>query len=403
MNVLTSNAPRRARGLSLIELMVALTIGTLLMLGLVEVFTASRTAYQLATAVGRAQENGRFALDFLTRDIRMAGHAGCVNDQSLMLPDGGNINSLFLTTAQRDANTVTALNYRLRFDVAIQGYEAKGTAPSETFAIPTTLVTGAASDWDPALPTDLAALNPLKGSDIIIMRFMSAEGAPMVQFTPGTSSKIKFPAANEKFFTEGRGLFAISDCQRASVFQITAAPNTADNEITVGIAGLNKSNFGQSKYQELYKPGQTMLYRAESLAYYVGLNATTNEPVLRRVRWGLTPTGGWTQTVDELVEGVESMQLLYASDREQTKLPTGYMAATTTADKLGDLTNAAKWRRVGAVQVGFLTRSAGERASSPKAQISPRVLDTAFTVPDDRRYRSPYQTTVALRNRLFGN
>lgn len=36
----------------------------------------------LAEGSARAQENGRFALEFLQRDIRMAGHFGCVNDQA---------------------------------------------------------------------------------------------------------------------------------------------------------------------------------------------------------------------------------------------------------------------------------------------------------------------------------
>ena len=94
---------RRVAGLSLIELMIALLIGTILVLGLVQVFSASRAAYQLSQGIARNQENARFALDFLSRDLRMAGHAGCVNDQSLLATDaggnvtGGNIRSLFMT------------------------------------------------------------------------------------------------------------------------------------------------------------------------------------------------------------------------------------------------------------------------------------------------------------------
>src|SRR5690606_21928152 len=77
---------RGAAGLSLIELMIALAIGSLLILALVEVFAASRAAYMLATGLARTQENGRFAIDILQRDLRMAGHAGCVNDQARFLP-----------------------------------------------------------------------------------------------------------------------------------------------------------------------------------------------------------------------------------------------------------------------------------------------------------------------------
>ena len=68
------------RGLSLVELMVALAIGLLLLLGLVEIFGASRAAFSSAEGSARIQENSRFALEFLRRDARMAGHMGCLNE-----------------------------------------------------------------------------------------------------------------------------------------------------------------------------------------------------------------------------------------------------------------------------------------------------------------------------------
>ncbi len=84
------------------ELLIALLIGSILIVGVIQVFLASWTAYRLSQGIARNQESGRFALDFLTRDIRMAGHTGCINDQALLSvddgghPNGGNIRSLFL-------------------------------------------------------------------------------------------------------------------------------------------------------------------------------------------------------------------------------------------------------------------------------------------------------------------
>ena len=66
----------RQAGLSLVELMIAMVIGLLLMLGVIQVFIASQAASRLSEGVARVQENGRFALDFLERDVRMAGHMG---------------------------------------------------------------------------------------------------------------------------------------------------------------------------------------------------------------------------------------------------------------------------------------------------------------------------------------
>jgi type IV pilus assembly protein PilW len=70
-------APRRRhRGMTLIELMVALAIGAFLMIGAVTVFLQSRTTFRLNETVARLQENGRFVLDALEPDIRMASYWG---------------------------------------------------------------------------------------------------------------------------------------------------------------------------------------------------------------------------------------------------------------------------------------------------------------------------------------
>lgn len=114
-------ARTRAAGLSLIEMMIALVIGLVLLLGVIQVFSASRTAFQLSEGASRAQENARFALDFLARDIRMAGHFGCVNDQAHFVKGQGD--------PRVNLSTTTGSGSPLDFSVSIQGYEATGTSP----------------------------------------------------------------------------------------------------------------------------------------------------------------------------------------------------------------------------------------------------------------------------------
>jgi len=58
--------------MTLIELMVALAIGTFLMLGAVTVFMQSRTSFRVTESLSRLQENARFALDTMEPEIRMA-------------------------------------------------------------------------------------------------------------------------------------------------------------------------------------------------------------------------------------------------------------------------------------------------------------------------------------------
>jgi type IV pilus assembly protein PilW len=69
----------RARGVSLIELMVSLVIGLLLMAGAVTVYLQSKTTYTTSEAVARLQETGRYALSVIEPDVRLAGFWGMTN------------------------------------------------------------------------------------------------------------------------------------------------------------------------------------------------------------------------------------------------------------------------------------------------------------------------------------
>lgn len=67
---------RLERGLSLIELMVALVIGLFLIIGAVTIYTQSRSSYRAIEATARVQEKARYALEVLEADVRMANYWG---------------------------------------------------------------------------------------------------------------------------------------------------------------------------------------------------------------------------------------------------------------------------------------------------------------------------------------
>lgn len=409
------------RGVSLIELMIALTIGTVLVLGLVQVFSASRTAYQLSTGLARAQENGRFAMDMLQRDLRVAGHMGCVNDQARFLPE--NITpsrpalvSTFLTAADQFNGNLEAVDaYALRFDRMIEGFDANNTASGQTLSLPAVpTVAGSGDGWTPELPTEIHGVltSPVAGSDVLVLRHFAPAGAQVTSFTAGAPATIQFEASQLPRLTEGvtsPRLFGISDCMTAAVFE--AAGDLSTGTITVATDGMSK----RSLTDQPFVAGQAMLYRAESLVYYVGLNQQ-GTPSLYRARFGLDGVGGLTSTNEELVEGIESLQLQYGLDSEigAATRPTGnigrshvagaaiFPAATTEA-------NANIWRRVGMVQVGLVARSAeraaaGQRNTDDDAGVAPlSIVGLRITPPDDGFYRTVYEDSIALRNRLFGN
>lgn len=425
MSISASRIRSATTGLSLIELMIAMAIGVVLLLGLVQVMAASRTAYQLSTGVARTQENARFAIDFLQRDLRMAGHLGCVNDQSRVNPTAEGVNLLFLSDEDR-RNVVAGVPVGhpayaevpvpLRFDMGLQGFEADGTGPGDTLALQTGVpAAGTANDWTPSLPDAISALNPVAGSDIVIVRYFSPVGAAVQSFTavPESATITPVNVSKEVVTQNNSGLFGIGNCSQASVFA-ASAPD-ADGTITVEATNSpNKSGFSG---EELVfasggtPPPQTTLYRAESLVYYVAVRDDGDQPSLYRAHF-VQSGGGIAAQPEELVEGVESLQLLYGLDYQDdmSKRPTGYIASSATADAIGggvavpDTQQAHEWRRVGAVQVGLLMRSS-DRAAAAQAEAAnaPSVLGVTMAAPDDGYYRSVYETTVALRNRLFGN
>lgn len=68
----------RSEGFALVELMVALTLGLLLSLALIQIFLSAKDTYQSQTASAQLQEDARFVLNKLAQDIRMVGTFGCL-------------------------------------------------------------------------------------------------------------------------------------------------------------------------------------------------------------------------------------------------------------------------------------------------------------------------------------
>lgn len=389
----------RQKGVSLIELMIAMAIGVVLLLGLVQVFAAARTAYQLSEGLARVQENGRFAVDYLQRDIRMAGHMGCVNDQARFRGPTIGLKSLLVSPV---TNLATG-NFRARFDVAVQAYEANGTAPGATLDL-----SAPTAGWTPALPAAFAALNILPGSDVIMLRYFSPDGVPVTGLAPGATATISFDSSRAGVLRTGGvanpGLFAIADCLNATVFEADAASNLDGGTVVVGnTSGLNASNFAT----ERYLPGQAMLYRAESVVYYISRN-TAGNPSLFRARFTATPgANAWATDVEELVEGIENMQLLYGQDRQTNPAlaPSGYIDNFGTANNLTLVgTPEETWRRVGMVKIGLLATSPDRSAVAQALAANALQADgVTYTAPEDGRFRTVYESSIALRNRLYGN
>ena len=66
------------RGFGLIELLVALALGLIVVLGVVQIFIAAKNTYVSQNSAAAMQEDARFVLSKMIQEIRMIGMFGCL-------------------------------------------------------------------------------------------------------------------------------------------------------------------------------------------------------------------------------------------------------------------------------------------------------------------------------------
>jgi type IV pilus assembly protein PilW len=411
------------RGVSLIELMIAVALASFLLIGLIQVFGASRQAYQTSVGISRIQEGGRFAFEFLQRDLRMAGHLGWANDVARMFSATYPTPTANARVSQLDnlmasdnnpadqynsALELAATPFPFRFDVAVQGYEAANTAPGQTIALAGRGV-ATADHWTPQVDAGLYAgmtPKPLAGSDIVVMRFLGQDGVP-VRFDKDADT-VSYISPGDVDFMKPQRFYGIANYGAAALFQAPATPTGTTITVVAGAGGANERLF-RAASEPLR--GNVMLYPVNIYAYYVGLGASGSPSLFRAVYSGST----WNS--EELVDGVEMLQFTYGRDSLTANLPDGSVDSYVTASALvagltAETDVAARWRSVGAVRVGMLIRSP-ERAGTPdrneadttigNLQIGRSIIDLPEGPGESGFLRRPYESTVALRNRLYGN
>ncbi len=71
-----SHTHRHQAGLTMVELLVALAIGSFLMIGALQIYSQSREAFVVNESIARVQETAQFAMDTVEADLRMASNWG---------------------------------------------------------------------------------------------------------------------------------------------------------------------------------------------------------------------------------------------------------------------------------------------------------------------------------------
>jgi type IV pilus assembly protein PilW len=406
--------PRAHAGLSLIEVMVALAISAILLFGLSQIFIGSKNVYRLQEGMSRVQENARYVLQYLESNVRMAGYMGCGNDTDLTTKAGSPpafVNHLRPITSGVGVVPIqqAALLSAERFQRPIEAYAySGGSIDNQNPAL------GAAGDWTPALdapePLGLAGADlPIKGSDVLVLRLVSADSTALVgdfnmpagQFRVADPSKVKVGQ-----------VYAITNCANARIFKasavdagsgtVTAGPNENKLRFTSDDTSTWTGSYANMQFNQSGSGLNAEVHPADYLVIYVGLRAADGVPVLKVM--------GADGVPQEVAEGVEMMKVELGVDTDADGTIDKYVPPDNTdADSNLAVTNKTQrdiaWRKVLSARIALLMRSP-DRASQTAHTGDANgdnvfyLFDTRTKRPDDARFRDVYTTTIALRNRL---
>jgi type IV pilus assembly protein PilW len=167
---------------------------------------------------------------------------------------------------------------------------------------------------------------------------------------------------------------AVSDCLKASIFQITGVTgNTINHAAGGGVLG-NASDVLTVNYA----PGSQFVSIAQT-AFFVAQNSSGQSALMRAT---LNTDGTWA--IQSLAPGVGTMQVRYGIG--SNGIPSQYVPARAVTN----------WGQVYAVRLGFLLE--GQQGSGTKTPTQFSVLGTTVNVPADNRLRHVYEMTINLRN-----
>lgn len=344
------------RGMSLVELMIAMTLGLATVAAIGWVYLGTAQAYRSQDALSRLQEGARYAFEVISSDLRMTGATGCSNSSRI------NVVNTFATTW-----------YVNLFDQPLAGAEQNGTS-------------GTVTEFSDAL-TVLRA-------DVSREYIVQSHDAGTASIDIGTHP-----------LTAGTLLVA-TDCLHAAVFQANGVTSTTITHGTTGTPGNSTDLLGNPNPSTYTFAAGSRVYPLSAMRYYVA-NNPAGEPALYRDR----PVGAnATPTAEELIEGVQDIQVSFGVDTDAT--PDG-AANFDDPDADGDpylradqITNAGsvvpgatpeeRWSRVVSVRISLLMRSI-ENNVVPSSQTY--SYNGAQVAANDRRLRKVFTHVIKVRNR----
>ncbi|GLK90724.1 PilW family protein [Pseudomonas turukhanskensis] len=263
------------KGLSLIELMVAMLLALILIGGVVQIFLSSRLTYSTTSALSAVQESGRFASEFLAFDIRNAAYKG-----ECLAP----INNL---TGLTDA--------RFTLDLGLEGWDNSETS----------------------LPTWFDADDRLEGTDIILLKHaVNSSGAVVNTGETVAPDDTEITLAQASGIPTGTVLVA-SDPIGCDIF-LNQSANT-DSAVSRETSGTFSHDYADDL--------EILSY--QSAVYFIKAGAAGEVPSLWRIRYN---NGSAGMAAEQMVEGVQDMQIQYAVGDANLAITGDYVDADDITD-----------------------------------------------------------------------
>lgn len=352
------------QGLTLIELLVSMLIASIVFGGVVAVVQTSRSNYSSEQESAFMQENTRFAIELLSRDIRMAGSMGCAQR------DSSAVGSVLGGAATETESNLGGL-IDIENSLGLMGYE--GTVvedfPSAIFQ------TGNFGDGD-------------NDSDAIMLRYANPDPRMMEQVSSHSGSVITVDGAHD--FKQGDKIVVVdAACRNVGIFQHSSnatdtLQHAASGRYPGNCAGEIYSNDSFScltlenkSSNSKFKRG-SFVYPYVAHAYFIdGSNVVPGVPALKRTV--MNATGA---RPEELAQGIEHLNFEYGVDSDDD----GDVNSFVTADNVTD------WADVLAVKFSIILRSQTETLADPKV-VTIDGIDF-----NDRYMRQLVNGTIALRN-----
>lgn len=341
---------RRQHGLTLVELMVAIVIGLILTAGVIQIFLGSNQSYRFQESMSRVQENGRYAVEVLARDLRSVAYRGC---------GGRSLRDMQVTDLTGGPGGGQG------------GGQGTGDEAGDPFGLLADAVRGYSYNggWSPALDGEVAAHNP--STDGEILRLRSLAFGPDTNVTAFQSEGSNLFVDSTEGFEQGQVVIA-TNCMEAVRFEIGNFPG-GPPQMTVP---------GNPAFYETYRP-LTVHDDLDSRYYFLAENEVGRSALFR--------TDGDGAAV-ELVEGTERLVYEFGVDTNASGEANVYRTAA-------DVQANDEWEDVISVRIAVLVAGAEDNVVDEPQVITFPPGAEPFTAEDRRLYQT-FTATVSLRNRL---